>query len=306
MAALRAGRRAHPFRDRLRMTFAGQVDDVPTWELELANGDDAGYFAPDSAVWAVHGSMATIVAGVRSLLMQALHPGAMAGVYDWSNYRADPLARLAGTIRWIFTVTYGDTAAAGRATEFVRRIHDRVCGEYVDAHGVRRPYSANDQDLLAWVHMAFTDSFLATHRIWGGPIPGGENAYVRQWAISAELMGVVDPPGSMRRLRAEMDAVYDAGDLRADERVAEVVHFLKHPPLAKALRPGYQAIFSGAVASIDPKYRRMLGLHALPLSTGAASVALKAVGNALGEQGPSELAARERLKRLAAERNENQ
>ncbi|NYI67381.1 oxygenase MpaB family protein [Spelaeicoccus albus] len=286
------------------MTFAGQVEEVPEWERRLADGRDEGYFAPDSAVWAVHGGMASIVAGVRSLLMQALHPGAMAGVYDWSDYRSDPLARLAGTIRWIFTVTYGDTAAANEATEFVRRIHDRVHGRYVDAHGVSRPYSANDQELLEWVHLAFTDSFLAAHRRWGGEIPGGENAYVRQWAISAELMGVAGPPRSMRELRADMDAVYDAGDLCADDRVAEVVHFLKHPPLAKALRPGYQAVFAGAAASIEPKYRRMLGLSVPlePVATCAAGSALKAVGRALGPQGPSELAARERLTRLAIKR----
>lgn len=293
----------HPFRDRLRLTFAGQVDEVPAWELKLAEGDDAGYFAPDSAVWAVHGGMSAIVAGVRSLLMQALHPGAMAGVYDWSDYRSDPLARLAGTIRWIFTLTYGDTAAARDATAFVRRIHDGVRGEYVDAHGITRRYSAHDQDLLSWVHLAFTDSFLATHRIWGGPIPGGENAYVRQWAVSAELMGVIDPPTSARGLRRDMNAVHDAGDLRADERVRDVVHFLRHPPLAKALQPGYQAIFAGAVASLEPRYRAMLGLRSplSPVVTGATGMALKAVGRALGEKGPSELAARERLARLGVE-----
>lgn len=293
----------HPFRDRLRKTFAGQVEEVPEWELQLAHGHDAGYFAPDSAVWAVHGGMSTIVAGVRSLLMQALHPGAMAGVYDWSNYRSDPLARLAGTIRWIFTVTYGDTAAAEEASAFVRRIHDGIHGEYVDAHGVPRAYSAHDQDLLAWVHLAFTDSFLAANRIWGGPVPGGENAYVRQWAVSAELMGLGAPPTSKRQMDRDMNAVYDAGDLRADDRVREVVHFLKHPPLAKALLPGYHVIFAGAVASLEPRYRRMLGLRspAAPLATGATGLALKAVGRALGEKGPSELAARERLSRLAAD-----
>lgn len=282
------------------MTFAGQIDEVPDWELKLAEGDDAGYFAPDSAVWAVHGSMATIVAGVRSLLMQALHPGAMAGVYDWSDYRADPLGRLAGTIRWIFTVTYGDTAAAEEATAVIRRIHAHVRGEYVDAHGAARPYTADDPELLSWVHLAFTDSFLATHRLWGGPIPGGENAYVRQWAKSAEMMGDVDPPTSVRGLRSAMNAYYDAGDLRADERVADVVRFLRRPPLAKALRPGYRLIFAGAIASMEPKYRRMLGLRspARALIVPSARFTLNAVGRALGEVGPSEAAARRRLARL--------
>ena len=96
----------------LKQTFTGTRDSVPEWVPGLAEGDDAGYHLPGSAVWAVHGDMPTIVAGIRALLMQALHPGALAGVHDHSRFREDPLGRLAGTIRWIFTVTYGSTDTA--------------------------------------------------------------------------------------------------------------------------------------------------------------------------------------------------
>src|ERR1700709_2580215 len=147
-------------RNRLRSTFTGQLDGPPDWVLALEEGDDAGFFEPGSATWAVHGQTATIVAGVRALLMQALHPGAMAGVHDWSRYREDPLGRLAGTIRWIFTVTYADTATAVSASNWVLKLHERVVGNYVDAQGLQRPYAANDPELLSWVHLAFTDSFL--------------------------------------------------------------------------------------------------------------------------------------------------
>ena len=86
----------------LKQTFTGTRDAVPEWVPRLAEGNDPGYHRPGSAVWAVHGDMPTIVAGIRALLMQALHPGALAGVHDHSRFREDPLGRLAGTIRWIF------------------------------------------------------------------------------------------------------------------------------------------------------------------------------------------------------------
>ena len=136
------------WRAELKKTFTGTRDAVPDWVRRLEEGDDAGYHLPGSAVWAVHGSMTTIVAGIRALLMQALHPGALAGVYDHSRFREDPLGRLAGTIRWIFTVSYGSTAAAREASEWVRRLHESVRGNYVDGHGVARGYSANDPELL--------------------------------------------------------------------------------------------------------------------------------------------------------------
>ena len=252
------------FRDwqtELKQTFTGTRDAVPDWVPRLAAGDDAGYHLPGSAVWAVHGDMPTIVAGVRALLMQALHPGALAGVHDHSRFREDPLGRLAGTIRWIFTVTYGSTAAAREASDWVLRLHQSVRGEFVDGHGVARSYAANDPELLRWVHIAFTDAFLSTHKIWGRPIPGGPDAYVREWAQAGRLMGVDTPPLSESEMRGQLNRWYDDGELRFDARVAEVVALLRNPPLHPSLRPGYQVLFAAAVTSLEPKYRDLLGLR---------------------------------------------
>ncbi|MCU1479606.1 MAG: hypothetical protein JWQ19_392 [Subtercola sp.] len=293
-------------RNRLRSTFTGQLEGQPEWVLALDQGDDAGFFDPASATWAVHGQTATIVAGVRALLMQALHPGAMAGVHDWSRYREDPLGRLAGTIRWIFTVTYADTSTAVSASNWVLKLHERVVGSYLDAQGRERGYAANDPELLSWVHLAFTDSFLATAKLWSTPIPGGPDAYVREWAKAGELMGVPNPPRSEAELHAQIRAFLTSGTLKSDERVAEAVRFIRRPPLARGLMPGYRVLFNGAVASIAPEYRRMLGLQParlwrVPLpSITATRLVLKVVGNMLGTgPGPSELAARRRLARLA-------
>lgn len=295
------------WRSELRMTFTGHPQSTPDWVLRLADGNDAGYHLPGSAVWAVHGSMSTIVAGIRVLLMQSLHPGALAGVYDHSGFKRDPLGRLANTIRWIFTVSYGSMEAAQTATHFVRRVHDSVKGSYVDAHGRTREYSANDPELLRWVHVAYADSFVTAHRIWGGAVPGGADAYIREWAQAGRLMGVQDPPLSLAEVKSEMDQWYTSGELRADQRLKETVEFIRNPPLKASLQTGYRILFAAAVASLEPKYRELLGLKTahfgpIPLpSILAARVVLAVARLTLGRRGPSEKAARQRLRRLGYE-----
>ena len=296
------------WQDEVKKTFSGRADSPPEWSGRLAEGDDAGYHLPGSAVWAVHGSMTPIVGGIRTLLMQSLHPGALAGVHEHSNFREDPLRRLANTIRWIFTVTYGSTAAAEEATRRVRRLHEPVQGSYQDNEGGPRTYSANDPALAGWIHIAFTDGFLAAHKIWGGPIPGGADAYVREWAQAGRLMGVQDPPLTEAAMRSQLDRWYERGQLRADGRVRETVEFIRNAPLHPLLRPGYKVLFAAAVYSLEPRYRQMLGLSVprlgpfpLPVKL-ATKVVLGVVHLALGglsrRKGPSEVAARQRLRRL--------
>jgi uncharacterized protein (DUF2236 family) len=249
--------------------------------------------------------MTPIVAGIRALLMQALHPAALSGILEHSDFREDPLRRLARTIQWIFTVTYGSTAAADEASARVRRLHEPVEGTYMDARGAERRYAANDPEAARWVHLAFVDAFLTAHKIWGGAIPGGPDAYVREWAQAGRLMGVQDPPLTEAGLRQELDQWYDSGELLADSRVAETVSFIRRPPLHPLLRPGYRIVFAGAVYSLDPKYRRLLGLRTarlgpfpLPVRL-ATKLTLDVVHLALGRgPGPSEQAARQRLHRL--------
>jgi uncharacterized protein (DUF2236 family) len=292
------------WQSEVRRTLTGSPDAPPEWSLMFAQGDDAGYYLPGSAVWAVHGGMPTLIAGIRSLLMQSLHPGVLAGVHDHSNFREDPVGRLVMTTRWIHAVTYGSTADALAACRRVQRLHESVHGTYLDGAGQIRDYSANDPELLRWVHLTFTDSFLCAHKRWGGSIPGGPDAYVREWAQAGLLMGVDSPPLSEAELKPELDAWFASGGLRADERVAETVAFIRNPPLHPLLKPGYRVLFEAAVLSLEPRYRAMLGLRTarlgpLPLPvTIAAQVTLAVVRLALDRTGPSERSARERLRRL--------
>ncbi|MDN4596425.1 oxygenase MpaB family protein [Leifsonia virtsii] len=294
-----------PVRSRLIETLAGRSDEVPAWVLRLEFGEDEGFFGPGSAAWAVHGGMPTLVAGVRALLLQALHPGALAGVRDFSRYREDPLGRLAGTIQWIHTVTFGSRGQAIAGSEMVKSLHRRVTGTFVDGHGVARPYSANDPELARWVHLAFTDAFLTAHERWGGPLPGGADGYVGEWATAADLMGVPDAPRTTAELRTEIDATTDAGELRGGPEVEEIVRFIRRAPLRRMLRPSYRVVFDAAVSTLEPRHRAMLGLPSTPLQRvvplhATTAAVLRGARVLLGPQTQAELAARRRLDRLAA------
>lgn len=250
---------ARRVRGRVLTLFSGDPEGIPQWVRDLEAGQDEGFFGPGSAVWEVHNGIPTVVAGVRALLMQTLHPGAMAGVHDHSRYREDPLGRLSGTVRWVLTTTFADREHATAACTWVRGLHDTVRGEYPDADGTPVPYSAADPELTAWVHCVFADAFLSCHDTWGTPIPGGPDAYVAEWAVAGELMGMTNPP----RSRAELDAAIASflPVLRRDDRVDDAVRWLRRPPLGRAIGPVYRIFFGGAVATLPPRYRRMLGLR---------------------------------------------
>jgi uncharacterized protein (DUF2236 family) len=271
-------------RSRMLEVLSGQPSGIPGWVRELATGEDAGFFAEDGPAWTVHRDVATLVAGPRALLLQALHPGAMAGVHDWSRYREDPFGRLNGTIRWITTVTFGSTGQARAVSARVGRLHERVRGTYPGSDGREVSYTAADPHLLSWVHLAFTDSFLRTHQLFGSrPIPGGPDAYVRDWAVAGELMGVPDPPRSVRELDAHLDAVWASGVLRADERVHDAVRFIRRPPLPRMLRPTYPLLFAGSVTALPDRARRMLGLRpAGPVGIAATGAMLAATARLQG------------------------
>jgi uncharacterized protein (DUF2236 family) len=284
-----------------RRMITGDPSGAPPWAQALSEGQDEGYFGPGSAPWFVHASLPTLVGGIRALLMQTLHPGALAGVMQHSRYEEDALGRLAGTTQWLTVVTFGDRAAADRECARVRGMHRRVKGTY-DVDGVERPYAAGDPGLLRWVHIAFTDSFLATHLVWGRPIPGGPDAYVREWATAGELVGVTDPPRSVADLRAQL-ADY-APDLRGGEAARRTVDFIRHVPVPLAGMPAYRTLFAGAVSTLPGEYRSMLGLPPYPLAVTRPAVGaiLGGLGLALGTSSPSQRAAQERVARLSGER----
>jgi uncharacterized protein (DUF2236 family) len=281
-----------------RSVFSG--GGTPDWVRDLEHGDDEGYFGPDSAVWAVHGNLATLAGGIRALLVQALHPVAVTAVDEHSTYREDPLGRLAGTTRWLTVTTFGSRAAAERESARVRGMHRRVRGAYTDAGGAQRPYRAADGHLLAWVHAAFTESFLVCHEVLGGRIPGGPDAYVREWATAGELVGVAAPPRSVADLSAQL-AAYEP-ELARTPATERTVAFLRNPPLSAPVLVGYQVLFAAAASTLAERDRELLGLppNGGHTARAAARALLAGMRSVLGEGPPAAAAARRRLDRLSA------
>src|SRR6202041_3633968 len=129
-----------------------------------ADPADDGFFGPGSVTWRLHADLSAPVSGLRSLLLQALHPLAMAGVDQHSQWRDDPAARFASTAAYVLTTTYGDRATARAAAMRVRKIHEWVRGT---DPVTGRPYAAGDPALLIWVHAAQVDSGLTAARLYG-------------------------------------------------------------------------------------------------------------------------------------------
>jgi uncharacterized protein (DUF2236 family) len=112
-----------PLADSFRKNVSGSKDGLPDWAKDIALGNDSGLFKPDGSVWKVHGSLATLVGGVRALLLQAAHPAPLAGVAQHSRYESDPMGRLAGTTRWLTITTFGSTEIIEREAKRVNAMH---------------------------------------------------------------------------------------------------------------------------------------------------------------------------------------
>lgn len=301
MTAATSSNRIQRYLARRFVTLLSQdPTGVPPWLPIVARGDGPGLFLPDDAPWVVHADFATFVGGVRALLIQALHPGSLAGVREHSRYQADPVGRLAGTIRWLTITTFGSVEAVQAEAGRVNRLHQRVTGEYRTARGETRRYAASDPDLLLWVHIAFTESFLRAHQNYSRrPIPGGADAYVRLWAKSVEPLGLHHVPLSEAALRAEIQRFKETGELAANADTAEVVRFLRRPPLGFGVHVVYAALFRAAVATIPREFLDLLGVKPQPLWLWRPVVRslLILMRWAVGPDSPVEDAARDRLAR---------
>lgn len=229
-------------------------------ELEFATTADPGLFGPDSVTWRVHADRSMLIGGLRALLLQVLHPLAMAGVAQHSTYRRDPLGRLARTGRFVAATTYGTTPEAERAIAMVANVHQRVRGVAADG----RPYSASDPALLSWVHNVEVDSFLAAYRRYGPGISDADaDEYVREMAVLGRSLGADEVPETAAELSAWIEAV---PGLAMTKEARETVRFLTFPSLPVRMLPAY-AVIVAAAADLFPLSRRLtLGLWPVPLA----------------------------------------
>src|SRR5215213_72872 len=110
----------------IRARVAGPRAKNVVRDIIEAEGDR--WFDRDRPIWTVHTDAAMFVGGLRALLLQSIHPLAMAGVADHSDFKADPWGRLQRTAEFLAMTTYGPVPMAERAIEAVQRVHSRVTG----------------------------------------------------------------------------------------------------------------------------------------------------------------------------------
>lgn len=221
------------------------------------------WFAEDAPIRRVHGDASMFVGGLRALLLQSLHPLAMAGVAGHSGFRGDPWGRLQRTSYFLAATTFGPAQEAQRVIERIRRVHATVQGVAPDG----RRYSASDPHLLRWVHVAEIDSFLAAHDRYGRePLDAaGRDGYVADTARVARALGIPDPPRSVAEL-AEQLADYRP-ELAGTPEARDTARFLLlHPPLPHAARVPY-GVLAAASVGLLPRWARLpLRLPWLPVT----------------------------------------
>ena len=270
-----------PLSERLRLALVGRVravfNDAQSGEEPVPPSGEA-VFEKDSPIRMVHADVVgMMVGGIRGLLLQMLHPHALQGVLDHSNFRADMHGRLRRTARFIATTTFGHRDEAMRAIERVNRIHAKVGGTLPNG----TPYAATDPRTLAWVHVAEATSFLAAYLRHVRPgMPGHEqDEYYRQFAVIARALGADPVPTD----RNEAEAIFRdlRGDLTTSPEAREIADLVLNQRPEGAPRAVQAMLGSEAVALLPPFARSMLGLERPGLAALPARAATWGAGKTL-------------------------
>jgi uncharacterized protein (DUF2236 family) len=248
--------------------------------------NDDGLLGSDALARRVIAHPGSLVGGLRSLMIQALHPLAMAGVAQHSDFRRRPLDRLKRTTYYVAATAFGDTATAEQAAERVRRRHASV-------HGTDpvtgREYSAEDPDTQIWVHITEWHSFLAAYRVFGGGLtPAEQDRYMSEGTIIGSLLGTPREriPASVAEAREYFAEVRH--ELRASDWAHDAIHFVLEPPRTRELLP-FQVpirVMANAALAIMPRDLRQLAGIDRPRALDAAALAavrpLLAIGSVPG------------------------
>jgi uncharacterized protein (DUF2236 family) len=261
-----------------RVVIAGLVgaigEDADALRIYDTPAGDPGLFGPDSLVWDVHADLgAMLIGGFAALMLQSLHPLAMAGVADHSQYHEDPLGRLRRTARFVAGTTFGPSALAEDLIAKVRGVHDRVEGTAPDG----RHYSANDPALLTFVHVSEVTSFLHAYQRYG-PRPllrAEKDRYVADVAVVAERLGARDVPRTVGDARAYL--LDHRHDLALGSDAEDAIAFLRQPIGTRPSEVIAHRIVTDAATGLLPAYARAL----LPRGLRASAPSAATVGGAL-------------------------
>ncbi|WP_397449879.1 oxygenase MpaB family protein [Pseudomonas sp. NA-150] len=233
-------------------------------QLDLENPKgDPGLFGPQAICWQVHADFSSmLIGGISALMLQCLHPLALAGVWDHSTFRQDMLGRLRRTGQFIAGTTFGSTQDANWLIEKVRTIHLQVTGTGPDG----RPYAASDPDLLTWVHVAEVSSFLAAHLRYRNPHLSGaaQDTYYNEVAIIAERLGAQNVPRSRQAISDYLEAMRP--QLLCDERSQEVLRLLLNAPAPSALAKPFGSLMMKAGIELLPVWASgLFGVRQTPM-----------------------------------------
>lgn len=241
--------------------------------------NDHGLFGPASVSWQLHAEPAMWLAGIRSLYLQALHPRAVAGIIQNSDFRADPLGRLVRTANFVGTVTYAPTTHATRAAAKVRAVHRSLRATYEG-----RTFRIDDPELLLWVHCAEVSSFLTVVRRAGFPLTQAHaDQYLTEQRTSAALVGLTpaEVPGSVAEMRHYLSAIRPT--LHRTQDADQIYEFLHRPPITGKLALGlnlYEPAVGHLAYSLLPEWAtKMYGHRAYP--TQATTLATRTLAEAL-------------------------
>jgi uncharacterized protein (DUF2236 family) len=248
---------------RVRYSVVGPGEHAAQRRIELFETPGERWFEPDSPIHRVHRDSSMFVGGLRAILLQSLHPHAMAGVAQHSDYRHDPWGRLQRTADFLAATTFGPVDQAKSAVARVRAVHEHVAGIADDG----QRYEANDPHLLRWVHIVEVDSFLAANRRHGAqPLDRADaDQYVAQMAVIATEFGIPEPPHSVLDLHHQIQSYRP--ELRATREARQAARFLLlQPPVRGVARPVYGVIAANAVALLPRWARAPLRLPWMPMT----------------------------------------
>jgi uncharacterized protein (DUF2236 family) len=262
-------RPAEALRGRMGAVIFSRIagDEGPTRRQRILYAEGPRRFGHDDAIGIVHGDASMFAGGIRALLLQSLHPLAMAAVDQHSGFKGDPWGRLQRTSTFLAETTFGTIEDADRAIRIVRAVHSRISGVAPDG----RPYQASDPHLLRWVHVAEIDSFLRAHDRYGAePLDAaGRDEYVAQASVVAKALGATDVPETVAELD-EVMAEYRP-ELASTAAAREAARFiLVHPPVPLAMRLPY-SMLSAAAIGLMPRWTRLaLRLPYMPVTEATA------------------------------------
>lgn len=235
-------------RQFIRRLFASSPATLAVYEQPPG---DPGLFGPDTITWRIHADFPGMMAGgLCALMLQTLHPRALAGVWDHSNFREDLLGRLRRTTSFVAATTYAPRAHALAEIERIRRVHDRVRGQLPDG----RPYSANEPALLTWVHVTEMWSFVQGFQAYRGvELPRAAlDRYFDETRRVAEALGATDVPASADAVdRYFVDVLPQLAYSERSKTVLEVLEHVKLP--GRVLGPA-RSVFLGSGAALLPEW----------------------------------------------------